>query len=59
MDLLRISEIEPGRNFPFSRSWAYKALHLKRFPKLFIKIGGGAFVDLAEFWRLVEIGRIA
>lgn len=56
--LLRVSAIRPGDNFPFSRSWVYKAIHKKRFAKLFVKIGAAVFVDLNEFQRLVEAGRI-
>ncbi|MDA8306331.1 MAG: hypothetical protein M0Z81_05840 [Deltaproteobacteria bacterium] len=38
--------IRRGVNFPFTRSWVYKQIQLKRYPGLFLKIGGALFVDL-------------
>jgi hypothetical protein len=57
-NLLRVSEIHKGANFPFSRSWVYKVKHLKRFPGLLIKVGSALFVDLTKFNELTEKGRL-
>lgn len=56
--LLRVNTIEPGVNFPFSRSWAYKHVHLKTFPGLFVKIGSSVLIDMARFRELQESGRL-
>lgn len=58
MTLLRVSEIQRGVNFPLSRAWAYKAMHLKQHPGLFVKVGTALFVDLEKFRELVESGRV-
>ncbi len=41
----------------FARSTFYKWRTLRKFPKLFCKIGGAVFVDLAELEKLAEAGR--
>ena len=57
-NLLRVSEIVKGQNFPFTRSWVYKVKHLKRHPGLLVKVGSALFVDLTKFQELAEAGRL-
>jgi hypothetical protein len=58
-NLIRVSEIrnlpEP---FPWKPSTCYKLKHLKRYPGLFLKLGGALFVDLNVLRDLLEEGRI-
>jgi hypothetical protein len=58
MDLLRVSQIKKGENFPMSKSWVYKVAHLKRHPGLLVKVGAALFVDMSKFKELAEKGRI-
>ncbi len=58
VDLLRVSEVVKGKNFPMSRAWLYKCAHLRKHPKLLVKIGSSLFVDLDEFKNLAEAGRM-
>jgi len=57
-NLLRVSDIRKGENFPFTRSWVYKVAHLKRHPGLLVKVGSALFVDLTKFQELTERGRL-
>jgi len=57
-NLLPVKNIRPGQNFPFSKSWAYKQVHLQKQPGLFVKIGGALFIDLNKFEELTEKGRL-
>jgi len=41
----------------FARSTHYKWRTLGKYPKLYCKIGGAVFVDLAELEKLAEAGR--
>jgi hypothetical protein len=52
--LVRISK---GENLPLKRSTLYKWHHLKKFPGLFVKLGGALFVDLDVFDEIIEAGR--
>ena len=42
----------------FSRSSLYKWRHTRKFPGLFVKIGGALYVDRAKLAEIVEAGRI-
>ena len=54
-DLVRISKWDDPM---FSRSTLYKWRHLRKFPGLFVKIGGAVFVDRAILAEIAEAGRI-
>jgi hypothetical protein len=54
--LVRLSQ---WNNPMLSRSTMYKWKHTRKFPNLFIKIGGAVFVDMAKFAEIAEAGRIA
>lgn len=55
-NLLRLSKVKPGE-LPIEKSTAYKWHHLKKFPKLFVKLGGALFVDLNALQEIIEAGR--
>lgn len=57
MNLLRISKAKDHPRVPFTRAILYKFHHCGRFPTLFVKFGGGLFIDLDELERLLEAGR--
>ncbi len=57
-NLLRVSDIRKGENFPLSRAWVYKVKHMKRHPGLLVKVGSALFVDLGKFNELAEKGRL-
>ena len=52
--LIRMSNV---KDLPLKKSTLYKWKHLKKHPKLFVKIGGALFVDLNELEQLIEAGR--
>lgn len=56
--LLRVSDIQKGENFPFTRSWVYKVAHLKRYPGLLVKVGSALFLDLDAFDKLAKAVRL-
>jgi hypothetical protein len=52
--LVRVAKAE---GLIFARSTLYKFHHLNKYPKLFIKVGGGLFIDLDELDHIIEQGR--
>jgi hypothetical protein len=55
-NLIRLSKIKPGQ-LPLEKSTLYKHHHLKKFPRLFVKLGGALFVDLTVLEEIIEAGR--
>lgn len=55
-NLIRLSKALP-HHLPLEKSTLYKWHHLKKFPKLFIKLGGALFVDLNALQAIIEEGR--
>lgn len=56
-NLMRVSRVKSGE-LPFERTTLYKLRHLKKYPHLFIKIGGALFIDLDQLDRVIEQGRV-
>jgi hypothetical protein len=56
--LVRLSKINATPNFPIRAATAYKWRHVKRFPGLFIKLGGACFIDVDKLNELLERGRV-
>jgi hypothetical protein len=56
-NLVRLSKINKTPNFPIRSATAYKWHHVKRFPGLFIKLGGAIFIDVDKLDELLEQGR--
>lgn len=54
--LVRISKANE-QGLPIKRSTLYKWKHIKKYPHLFIKLGGAVFVDLDKLNELLEAGR--
>jgi hypothetical protein len=57
-NLVRVGKAEQV-GLPFKSSTYYKWAHLRKFPEIFVKIGGGLFIDLDAHNKLVEAGRLA
>lgn len=55
-NLVRIAKAAPGI-LPFEKATFYKWHHLGLYPGIFIKLGGGLFVDLAALAEVMEAGR--
>jgi hypothetical protein len=55
--LVRISKVNSIPNSPFRASTLYKWSHLKKYPGLFVKVGGALFVDLHVLNQIIERGR--
>jgi hypothetical protein len=55
-NLKRVSKMKRGE-LPIEKSTAYKWNHLKKFPKLFVKLGGALFLDLNALQEIIEAGR--
>ena len=58
MNLVRISQAKEA-GLPFAPATLYKMKHCRRFPDLFVKIGGAVFVDMDAFRELVEMSRLS
>lgn len=56
-NLLRVSEVNSTPNFPLRASTLYKWKHVKKYPGLFVKLGGALFVDLDALDKIIEKGR--
>ena len=57
-NLVRVSKMK-GLPFklPYEPQTFYKWFHLGKYPEIFVKFGGGLFVDLAALERVLEKGR--
>jgi hypothetical protein len=55
-NLVRLSKAVPG-SLLFAKATFYKWHHCKKFPNLFVKIGGALFVDLNKLREIIEAGR--
>jgi hypothetical protein len=55
-NLIRLSKVTPG-SLPLQRATLYKWKHTKKFPHLFVKLGGAVFVDLDKLKEIIEAGR--
>ena len=56
-NLIRLSAVDAKNDFPVKSRTLYKWRHLKRYPEIFIKFGGGVFVDLDRLDKVLEAGR--
>lgn len=52
-NLVRVSQADTTR-LPVTSSTLYKWWHIKKYPDIFVKIGGALFVDLDSFDVLIE-----
>ena len=59
MNLIRLSKINelPPEKRLFAKSSYYKMHHLRRYPRLFVKVGGALFIDLHVLKEIAEAGR--
>jgi hypothetical protein len=55
--LIRLSKVDETPGFPLKASTLYKWRHVKKYPKLFVKLGGAVFVDMRRLAEIVEAGR--
>ena len=55
-NLVRIARANE-HGLPLKRSTLYKWLHIKKYPQMFIKLGGAVFVDLDKMNEILEAGR--
>ncbi|HYA42027.1 MAG TPA: hypothetical protein VEF34_12030 [Syntrophobacteraceae bacterium] len=55
-NLLRVSKVDETPDFPLRKSTCYKWIHLKKFPQLFIKIGGTQYVNLDQLDAVIRKG---
>jgi hypothetical protein len=53
-NLVRVSKAE---GLPFKQQTFYKWFHLGKYPEIFVKFGGGLFVDLDRLDEVLEAGR--
>ncbi len=56
-NLRRISKISHEDNVPVKQQTLYKWWHIKKYPTIFVKLGGALFVDLGALEALVEKNR--
>lgn len=55
-NLKKVSKVAEGE-LPWTKATLYKLHHVKRYPGLFVKLGGSLFVDLDVLDRLVQTNR--
>lgn len=55
---LNLVRVAKGDSLPLEKSTFYKWHHLRKHPRLFVKLGGALFVDIAVLKELIEAGRI-
>ncbi|MGA2223743.1 MAG: hypothetical protein ABSH41_04785 [Syntrophobacteraceae bacterium] len=55
-NLLRISKINSTPNFPIRASTAYKWIHTKKHPELFVRLGGAVYVNLDRLDEVIRKG---
>ncbi|MCD6475550.1 MAG: hypothetical protein J7K85_04700 [Anaerolineaceae bacterium] len=55
-NLIRVSK---AKDLPLTKSTLYKWKHLKKYPEIFVKIGGALFVDTEALQKVIEEGRQA
>jgi hypothetical protein len=55
-NLIRVSKAKE-HDLPVKSSTLYKWKHKKKYPEIFIKVGGFLFVDLDALEQLFESGR--
>jgi hypothetical protein len=55
--LVRLSRVGLIENFPVRPSTLYKWHHIRKYPGLFVKLGGAVFVDLDVLGQILEAGR--
>jgi hypothetical protein len=54
-NLIRLSKAD---SLPLRKSTLYKWKHLRKYPQLFVKLGGALFVDLNVLDEIIEAGRL-
>jgi hypothetical protein len=54
-NLIRLSKAD---SLPLAKATLYKWKHLRKHPRLFVKLGGALFVDLDVLGQIIEAGRI-
>ena len=55
-NLLRVSRVNDRADFPVRSSTLYKWRHTKRYPELFVTLGGGLYINLDKLEELVRKG---
>jgi hypothetical protein len=55
-NLIRLSHIKNGQ-LPVAKATLYKWRHLRKYPDLFVRLGGAVFLDTEFLERLIEAGR--
>jgi hypothetical protein len=55
-NLIRVSKVRPY-SLPVAKATLYKWKHTRKFPKLFVKLGGALFVDVNALQEIIEAGR--
>lgn len=55
--LVRVSKTKDHSEIPVAVSTLYKWRHLRKHPKLFVKVGGALFIDLDRLDAIIEAGR--
>jgi hypothetical protein len=57
-DLIRVCKITPEDGLPYGKSCFYKWAHLGKHREIFVRFGGGLFIDRIALERAMEAGRL-
>ena len=55
-NLLRLSKVNETPGFPLRASTLYKWVHVKKYPELFVRLGGAVYVNLDKLDSMVAEG---
>jgi hypothetical protein len=55
-NLIRISQINKIPNFPLKASTCYKWVHTRKHLELFVRLGGGVYINLDKLDEIIRKG---
>jgi hypothetical protein len=54
--LLRVSKVDQTPDFPLRASTLYKWHHVRKYPELFVRLGGAVYVNLDKLDAIIAKG---
>jgi hypothetical protein len=55
--IMNLVRVRRAKGLPFAPATFYKWHHTRKYPEIFIKVGGSLFVDLDRLEKILEAGR--
>ncbi len=57
-NLIHVARLNETPGSPIRTSTAYKWNHVRRFPELFLHVGGKLFIDMDKLFAMAEAGKL-